>query len=32
MKPRDPAFLEEHKQQVVSLIAGLMCVHRDSHH
>ena len=32
MRPRDPAFLEEHKQHVVSLISGLMCVHRDSHH
>ena len=31
MRARDPAFLEEHKQHVVALISGLMCVHRDSH-
>ena len=32
MTPRDPAFLQEHKQHVISLISGLMCVHRDTHH
>lgn len=31
MEPRDSAFLQEHKQHVVALISGLMCVHRDSH-